>query len=703
MAAAARAYELDDRSYLREKVITAYETVWRGDDIGARGWSELFLLKANAAWIQSHIATMPADKLRPVARRLFAECRARLNGQHDPSVQCHALETLSGLFLGLGCRSFRDFGPDVLNLLCSIEESEAVFGALTTDVKRLLEGDRNSKLAPALQRAALRLLLSLCCAAENLDQNILLEFVLLQDCASAVRALLVGAQPSVSGGALGVETAAAASEELPIEMREDAARLTVLLASYRRHSVRNNGFVALLGAVGADDGEAATTVLSAAVAHASRRVLTRAMYPEGEGGAAAYLGATLAHSLLRTVSWAAHALTIESYVPSALSRQLSGPHALAAHSSALGATMMLCWELIAPRGGAAFVSLCEAGAQGGGAAATGGGGGGSGSGRAGLLRQLLSCTSLLSCDVRDGANAALLRLAFLMAEGLAEGAATAPLLLQIDLGGGLPLWRMSLGRVEESALPSPQPLVAALLQILGDFLSGNLRKSGMQVACYADACLLLQRLLLLLHKSGQTLPLLRWPCVWEGVLNAANFISTDEMFTVGGVPELGLRLLQVLNQLVTLGDGLFPSAQVFESFAYEVVRNHRTFERLFKLGRRQAPQLVGALKLTRSLIVQALEKLPHEGEALAKISAAEAMAVVRRLQLDVPDVAKAEVSRPLPPRPPHERNVYRTQLLRQLLAQMRTDGSTAPLSFEELTKGALAAGGGSAGGGGGSA
>ena len=76
------------------------------------------------------------------------------------------------------------------------------------------------------------------------------------------------------------------------------------------------------------------------------------------------------------------------------------------------------------------------------------------------------------------------------------------------------------------------------------------------------------------------------------------------------------------------------------------------------------------------------------------------MAVVRRLQLDVPDAAKAEVSRPLPPRPPHEHGVYRTQLLRQLLAQMRTDGSTAPLSFEELTKGALAAGGGSAGGGG---
>ena len=97
-------YELGDRSYLREKVVTTYEALWRGEDIGPQGWTELFFLKVNAAWIQTNIATMPTDKLRPVARRLFAECRVRLGAQHDPAVQCHALETLSGFFLGLGCR-----------------------------------------------------------------------------------------------------------------------------------------------------------------------------------------------------------------------------------------------------------------------------------------------------------------------------------------------------------------------------------------------------------------------------------------------------------------------------------------------------------------------------------------------------------------------------------------------------------------------
>ena len=162
-------YELGDRSYLREKVVTTYEALWRGEDIGPSGWTELFCLKVNAEWIQTNIASMPADRLRPVARRLFAECRVRLSEEHDPATQCHALETLSGFFLGLGCRrgatpgarvgcwhrapppashashaahaahaahasptpcgrSFRNFGADVMLLLCGIEQADAELG-----------------------------------------------------------------------------------------------------------------------------------------------------------------------------------------------------------------------------------------------------------------------------------------------------------------------------------------------------------------------------------------------------------------------------------------------------------------------------------------------------------------------------------------------------------------------------------------------
>ena len=52
------------------------------------------------------------------------------------------------------------------------------------------------------------------------------------------------------------------------------------------------------------------------------------------------------HHIYHQVSYTAHALTLEDYMPLALSRDLSGPQALKQHASALGATLLLCWELI---------------------------------------------------------------------------------------------------------------------------------------------------------------------------------------------------------------------------------------------------------------------------------------------------------------------------------------------------------------------
>ena len=118
--------------------------------------------------------------------------------------------------------------------------------------------------------------------------------------------------------------------------------------------------------------------------------------------------------------------------------------------------------------------------------------------------------------MREALSAPLLKLAFLLLELLLEGDATAPLLLQIDLGAprlawvgpilastltltfhphpntypdhspspgaGLPLWRHRFGRLEESRLAGPQPLLSALYTLLADFLSGNLRKHGLQAS-----------------------------------------------------------------------------------------------------------------------------------------------------------------------------------------------------------------------------
>ena len=170
---------LGDRRYLKEKVVASYERLWRNEGVD---FKELFLLKVNARWLQEHVAAAPMAELfgarKPVVRAIFAECCMRLDDSASADVQSHAMETLSGLFLGVGSRTFHDPVAEVLELLCGIEEADRVFGELFGHVKRILVADRRGAAAAAVRRSAVRLLLSLTAAATDLQQNILVDLLM---------------------------------------------------------------------------------------------------------------------------------------------------------------------------------------------------------------------------------------------------------------------------------------------------------------------------------------------------------------------------------------------------------------------------------------------------------------------------------------------------------------------------------------------
>ena len=257
---------LDERRYLREKVVVTYEALWRGETLDEKAWDELLFLKVNASWIQTAVASLSGAQLRaqqPILRRLFDECCARLDEAVEPSATSHALETLGGIFLGLGCRSFHDFGAEVVELLSGLDRADAVFGAMLSHLRRLMERGSKGAEASALRRAAIRLLLCLTAAAANLNQNILVEFVTLH-----------GLAP----------TLATAIADGDAATQEDAAQLVLLLASYQRHEAPND-FLRLIHATAAASGE--PSELLRALLDVARRTFGRVMYPAADatGGA----------------------------------------------------------------------------------------------------------------------------------------------------------------------------------------------------------------------------------------------------------------------------------------------------------------------------------------------------------------------------------------------------------------------------------
>ncbi|EOD39182.1 hypothetical protein EMIHUDRAFT_223662 [Emiliania huxleyi CCMP1516] len=192
MSAGGSKFELDDRSYLREKVIEVYEKLWlRGAPLDASGWAELFFLKPNAAWLQSYLGSLTAARLRastPTVRALWAECAARLGHEHEPSVRGHALETMSGILLGLGGVPLHSFASDAPELLTGLDEAEGCFDELAPMLRELLAPPSAAAAASpsaaltaiALRRSALRLLMAFALASDGLSANILLEFLLLR-------------------------------------------------------------------------------------------------------------------------------------------------------------------------------------------------------------------------------------------------------------------------------------------------------------------------------------------------------------------------------------------------------------------------------------------------------------------------------------------------------------------------------------------
>jgi len=310
--------------------------------------------------------------------------------------------------------------------------------------------------------------------------------------------------------------------------------------------------------------------------------------------------------------------------------------------------------------------------------------------RGALLRHVFSIGSLLACDARDDLLVTQLRLVLLIIERGLEGSASAPLLLSADLGGALPMWTFSALHIQENALPSPQPLLAGGYTLIAALLVQNLRRATFHPPLYLHALALLHKLLVAQHRASQTLPLLKWSSVWDALFTTADFISHDDVFAMRGVAEVGLRLLELINLLITLGDTLL-SAAVFESFAYELVRRHRTFEKLYRVARKVAPRLVEAMALARSMIVAALEAMGRmDPTAASNLSSAEALDIVRGLNPDVKPEARAALLKPPSHLSPHDQLALSQSLLRVLLTHCRRDGSLAPLHYEDLTGPAVA-------------
>ncbi|CAG0914518.1 unnamed protein product [Notodromas monacha] len=187
------------RKSFKEKIVQYYEALFRGEDpsIGnASFWDEFFLLKPKISFFESEIGKFSGEQLvssKPILNRIFSRCVSTLEiDQALPQNQfrtINAVITLSGLIHSVNLKTSLNHGFDTVDLLMGFQESEGLMKTLLDKINEFLAvvltsvravqhfstGDYHS----CLKSSCLKLLLTIALGTDNVSQNTLLEFLMM--------------------------------------------------------------------------------------------------------------------------------------------------------------------------------------------------------------------------------------------------------------------------------------------------------------------------------------------------------------------------------------------------------------------------------------------------------------------------------------------------------------------------------------------
>ncbi|CAG2208506.1 Armadillo-like helical domain-containing protein 3 [Mytilus edulis] len=171
---------------LKEKVVQIYEIFFRttkyisGDDPSCdkpNFWDEFFLLKVNIGHIESEFDKLSNESLlglKDNLNLLFYKAVQALK-EENPIRVINALHTLCALIRGVFKKSVGDFGFDVINILIGFDSAETVMQQMVENLNRIL----TEEYPVILKLQVLKFLQVLATATDNISQNTLLEYILI--------------------------------------------------------------------------------------------------------------------------------------------------------------------------------------------------------------------------------------------------------------------------------------------------------------------------------------------------------------------------------------------------------------------------------------------------------------------------------------------------------------------------------------------
>ena len=176
---------------LKEKVVLMYDEIFTTEDpskSNPRFWEELFLMKVNLEYLEGKLEALDGEELMKIKDNincLFQHCIQALGEEHPIRV-VNALQTLCALIRGVHQKNKSTSGFDIINMLVGFDKAELCMKNLMESLDSLLCAEGSE----SLKSLCLKLLLCLVTVTDNISQNTILEYVMINSIFEAILQIL---------------------------------------------------------------------------------------------------------------------------------------------------------------------------------------------------------------------------------------------------------------------------------------------------------------------------------------------------------------------------------------------------------------------------------------------------------------------------------------------------------------------------------
>ncbi|XP_033632908.1 armadillo-like helical domain-containing protein 3 [Asterias rubens] len=574
----------DRKMALKEKILDIYDAFFKDQDPSrgnANFWDELFLLKANVKYIESELGAMDPQrllKLKENINMLFYHSVVALREDH-PIRLVNALQTLCALVRGVHKKTLSDHGFDVINILIGFDAAESLMTNLVERLNSILTG----VYSVSLKNLALRLLLVLATVTDNVSQNTILEYLMINSVFESILQILGNPSSRQEHG-------------------YEAVLLLTLLVNYRKYESANPYIVKL----SIMDDELALTGLGAVIS------LTLASYNSQfklEQDDTAYTGWFSAITNMVGSMFVAdtnghtqtridpdNCILLALYEAVHLNRNfltvLSHNHA-----QPMQPVPSTSCPPSPPAVPSAAQSLHPEGSL---PAAT--------ETPTNILVTFLTYCSMVMQDLKEERRQNNTKLCIIILTCIAEDQYANSFLHDANLSFRVPLFRAPMRHRKASTemVWASRPLACAVLDLMVEFIMSHMMKC-LPLDLYLRCTGVIHRILCYQKKCRVRLHY-PWKEVWTALISLLKFLLSNESSLVGkcNIFELSCQVVNLFNLFITYGDTFLPTPGSYDELYYELIRMHQVFDNLYSMALRHSTNngeyKITANRLTSSLV-----------------------------------------------------------------------------------------------------